>query len=328
MRFEEKVAGKKILFITTKNIDYIRNTQELRILEDKALSVDVVSSDKNNYLIRIIDVWCKITRSKIKKSDIVFIGFEPQFVIPYVGWKFSKKEVYVDFFISVYDTLIWDRKKFKDRSVFAKYFHHMDKKTLDKADFILTDTIAHKNYFVKEFKGDEEKFETLYLEADPNIYYPRTLSKRGELKDKFIVLYFGSVLPLQGVDIILDAVGQLRDEKDIFFDIIGPITDNYTKPNQKNVEYTDWLSQEELADRIARADLCLAGHFNNGISKAKRTIAGKTYIYEMMGKKMILGDNEANHELFDEDENHFYVPMGDSKKLAKKICVIKDVSKC
>lgn len=37
----------------------------------------------------------------------------------------------------------------------------------------------------------------------------------------------------------------------------------------------EWLSQQELADEIAGADLCLAGHFNADIDKAKRTIPGR-----------------------------------------------------
>ena len=84
------------------------------------------------------------------------------------------------------------------------------------------------------------------------------------------------------------------------------------------MEYIDWLSQEELAEHIANADLCLAGHFNGEIDKAKRTIPGKAYIYEAMGKKMVLGDNEANREL-EKMRTHVMVQQGDSVALAKKI---------
>ena len=101
-----------------------------------------------------------------------------------------------------------------------------------------------------------------------------------------MVLYFGSILPLQGVDVVLETIRKLKGRDDIFFDIIGPIPQSLQKPIQSNVRYTDWLSQEELAERIASADLCLAGHFNGSIAKADRTIPGKAYIYEAMKKKM------------------------------------------
>ena len=313
--FTELVKGKRVLFITTKNIDYIRNTQELRLLKENARSVDIVYSYKRKYIGRIIEIWIKMISMRFREIDVVFIGFAPQLILPFFGWKMKNKEIVIDFFISVYDTLIHDRKKFKDKGVIAKLCYEIDSITLKKASHVITDTKADARYFIEEFQSDKEKFETLYLEADNSIYYPREQHKREDLKDKFVVLYFGSILPLQGVDVVLDAVRLLKDEKDIFFQIIGPIPPKYNKPIQENVEYIDWLSQEELAEHIANADLCLAGHFNGEISKAKRTIPGKAYIYEAMGKKIVLGDNGANRELFIEDGMHIFVEMSVGEKI-------------
>lgn len=316
---EELITNKKVLFITTKNIDYIRNVQEIRLLEKIANEVEIVASDRKNYIIRILHVWSKITRKKIKESDVVFIGFEPQFVIPFVGYKFKKKKVIIDCFISVYDTLVNDRKKIKKGSFLSKFCRWMDEKTISKADCIITDTNAHAEYFISEFKGKAELFETLYLEADKEIYYPRRQNKPDELANKYAVLYFGSILPLQGVDIVLDAIKEFEEEEDIYFEIIGPIPDKYNKPLNSNIKYIEWLEQKELAEHISNADLCLAGHFCGNIDKAWRTIPGKAYIYEMMQKRMVLGDGLANHELFNEDERHTFVKMGNGSLLAKKI---------
>ena len=318
-RLEAIIKDRKVLFIPTKNIDYIRNTQELRIINAKAKSVDIIYSERKNYALRIPDVWRKITKKKVRDNDIIFVGFEPQFVLPFVGKKFKGKTVVVDFFISVYDTLICDRKKFKEGGFVAKLSHWMDTITIKNAKHVISDTKAHAKYFESEFCGMHEKFETIYLEADPQIYYLRPQNKPIELKDKFVVLYFGSILPLQGVNIVLDAIRELKNRSDIYFDIIGPISDKYEKPIQDNAHYTEWISQEELAEHIAKADLCLAGHFDNTIEKAKRTIPGKAYIYEMMKKTMILGDGEANHELFIEDSRHKFVEMGNAKALSSAI---------
>ena len=86
-----------------------------------------------------------------------------------------------------------------------------------------------------------------------------------------------------------------------------------------NIEYIRWLTQEQLAEYIARADLCLAGHFNADIEKASRTIPGKAYIYHAMQKPMILGDNPANHELFDSDSDTIFVKMGSAEALSEAI---------
>lgn len=320
------ITDKKVLFITTKNIDYIRNTQEIRILENTAKEVEVIASAKKNYLIRILHVWSKITKRKIKENDLVFLGFEPQFVLPFIGYKMKNKEIVIDCFISVYDTLVNDRKKIKAGGLMAKFCHWLDKKTISMANTIITDTKAHAEYFHSEFGGEKDRFETLYLEADESIYYPREQKKPEELENKFIVLYFGSILPLQGVEVVLDSLKNFDGENDIFFEIIGPVPKKYNKPEQANVCYYEWLSQNQLSEHIAYADLCLAGHFSADIDKAWRTIPGKAYIYEMMGKKMILGDGAANHELFESDEKHSFVERGSSMALANEIRRIKSES--
>lgn len=313
----DKVNGKRVLFITTKNIDYIRNSQEVKILEENAKDVKLVYSSKKKYVGRIIEIWIRLLLMRMRETDIIFIGFAPQLILPVFKWKMRNKVIIIDFFISIYDTLIHDRRKFKDKGIIANICYYVDYITLKWAEHVIIDTKADERYFVEEFRSDESKFETLYLEADKTIYYPRETNKKEELKNKFVVLYFGSILPLQGVEVILDAVKILKDEKDILFQIIGPVPEKYSKPVQDNVEYIDWLSQETLAEYIANADLCLAGHFNETIDKAKRTIPGKAYIYAAMGKEMVLGDNEANRELT--FEKSCYVKMGSSDELAKLI---------
>lgn len=313
------IKGNNLLFITTKNIDYIRNSQEIRLIENKAETIDKIYSDKQQYICRIIEVWIKLWKYNMESIDVVFIGFAPQLVLPFFYWKLRNKKIIIDFFISMYDTLIHDRKKFRDGGIIANICHWLDSDTLMKAECVITDTKADAKYFIKEFKADEDKFETLYLEADTSIYYPREQNKPDELKEKFVVIYFGSILPLQGVDVVLDVIRALKDHKNIYFDIIGPIPDRYNKPIQDNVSYIDWLPQGKLAEHIANADICLAGHFNGSNKKAKRTIPGKAYIYEMMKKKMILGNNKANKELFRDDENHLFVDMGNVCDILEKI---------
>ena len=317
MKIEELVKGKKVLFITTKNIDYIRNTQETDLLRKASARTDLICSEKKSYPARVLEIFFRILWTDKKSYDVIFAGFAPQLILPFIRKKNRRYTIAADFFISVYDTLVCDRKKLKKGGMAARLCHKLDEKTLRKADSVIADTNAHADFFAEEFHCSREKIETLYLRADERIYNKEVQPDRTE--NRTVVLYFGSVLPLQGVETILEAAKLLKDQKDLLFDIIGPIPETYHKPVQENIVYTEWLQQEDLAKRIAGADLCLAGHFNGTIDKAKRTIPGKAYIYEAMGKKMILGDNPANHELFIEDERHFFVPMGDEKALAECI---------
>ena len=318
------VKDKKVLFITTKNLDYIRNTQEINIIKENSKEYKIIGSKEKSYPKRIISVYWNILKTSMKNFDLVFIGFAPQLILPIWNFKFKKKKIIIDFFISMYDTLVFDRKKIKENSIFAKILKAIDKKTILLADYIISDTKEHGKYFIEEFGANKNNLNVLYLEADKSIYYEERIEKPNKVKDKFVVLYFGSILPLQGVEIVLGAVDILKKEKDIFFYVIGPIQKKYNKVESDNVKYIDWLSQQELAKYINFSDLCLAGHFNKNINKARRTITGKANIYDAMNKKMILGENPANHELFTETKGKYYfVEMGSSEKLAEKILEIK-----
>ena len=74
----ELIKDKRVLFVTTKNLDYIRNAQEISIVERCAA-----------------------------KSRI--IGFAPQLVLPFWRGKFRRYLVVIDFFIFLYDTFAGDR---------------------------------------------------------------------------------------------------------------------------------------------------------------------------------------------------------------------------
>jgi glycosyltransferase involved in cell wall biosynthesis len=327
-RLELLALNKNILFITTKNLDYIRNTQEIELLKGVSNSVTVLGYLNNNYIVRLIKLFIRLLFIPLEQFDLVFVGFAPQLIIPLFSRKFNGKMIVEDFFISFYDTLIFDRKKFKQSSSIAKFIFWLDKYTINKADFVITDTKAHGEYFISEFNIEQSKINVLYLEADNSIYVPSVINKVEQLKNKFIVLYFGSILPLQGIDTILECVNLLQYDNQIYFDIIGPISKINLQKYKclHNVFFTNWLSQKELAEHISMADLCLAGHFNNTILKASRTIPGKAYIYNAMEKPMILGDNSANREIFAEDNKmNFYVEMGDAEKLKKKILYAKSL---
>jgi glycosyltransferase involved in cell wall biosynthesis len=324
---EDIANGKKVLFITTKNVDYIRNTQEIEDLRQAAQSVEIIGCKDKSYISRLLKIYIKLLTMSVNSYDIVFIGFSPQLILPFFYFKFKRKLIVEDFFISLYDTIINDRKKFKPNSIVARIFLWLDKNTLGKAEKIIVDTIAHGNYFVEKLGAHKSKINVLYLKADLSIYYPRAITKPKEFNNKFVVLYFGSILPLQGVDTILQCIEKMKDVPWVVFQMIGPINDSDIKRYRelKNVNFIPWLSQEDLAEEIARADLCLAGHFNNTIDKASRTIPGKAYIYNSMEKPMILGDNPANRELFIEDNiNNYFVEMGNPDKLKEKILDIME----
>lgn len=309
---------ENVLFVTTKNIDYIRNSQEIKLLKERYNKVRIIYSRSKNYFIRILSVNFKMLFTNRKKFDIVFIGFLPQLILPCFLKKKNKEQILIiDFFISLYDTLVNDRKKVKEKSIFSKILKKIDMKTLNRADEIIVDTKESGKYYINELKADASKIKVLYLEANKEIYTENVKPIEKENKEDFVVLYFGTILPLQGINVILESAKLLKNIENIKFIIIGNI-----KPQNEfaNIKFLPFMKEELLARYIKMADLCLVGHFNNQIEKAKRTIPCKAYICKAMNKKVILGKNKANLEMFStKDKNNYFVEMGNPNTLAKMI---------
>ena len=317
-----KMEDKKVLYVTTKNIDYIRNIQIVRLLKSMYKKVDIIYSKHKNYYLRIIDVNLKLMLTNRKKYDIIFFGFLPQLILSFLYNKKLKEQIIeIDFIISLYNTLVLDRKKVKENTFLAKILKKTDKKIASKADVVYTDTKVQALNFENEIDIKKEKFKVLYLEANTKIYNKEVEKiKLGEDTD-FIILWFGSVLPLQGVDIIIKAAKELEHNPKIKFYIIGNIKKiKNNKNNCKNIKFIEWLPDNMLAKYINSADVCLAGHFALKNQRADREIPGKAFIYNAMGKKMILGESKANREIFEEDNKRiYYVERGNPGELAKKI---------
>lgn len=333
----EFISGRRALFITPSSIDYIRNSQEIRILQQSARHLDIIAPANTQGvrptgIMRILFIALRVLAANIRKYDVVFIGGIPQLLVPLIQFRLRKKVLIVDFFISIYDTLVHDRKVLSPSNPFSRILKKLDRNALASADHVLVDTREHAGYFSKMFNVDPQKMIVLYLEADKRIYYPRNADRPRELTTKFIVFFFGAMNPLQGVDVILEAARVLEKRENIFFIMVGPYEkiNNFDQHSKlKNVRFAaQWLPQDEIARYIAMSDVCLAGHFSAEVAKASRVIPGKAYSYLAMDRPVIFGDNPANRELFPEGkENVHYVQMGDPAALADKVLQLAEVKR-
>lgn len=316
------VKGKKVFYAATTYTDYLRVQQEIQLLKKHAATVTVVTYSQSSYALRVLQLYLYLLFNRFSEYEIVFFGFAPQLIVPVWGFKFRGSLVISDFFISFYDTLVDDRRKFKRGSYVARLLSWFDSRTVALSDYIVSDTEAHAEYFCKSFGARNSSTFVLYLEADSKYYYPKIQRKPDFLADRFVVLYFGSVIPLQGLEVVVAAVSSCAKVDQLYFVMIGPLSVEHRVElaGCDNVICFDWMDQYKLSEWISVSDLCLAGHFSGEIKKAKRTIPGKAYIYEAMGKRMILGDNVANRERYPSEYSDVgFVNMGSSADLKAKV---------
>ncbi len=298
----------------------------LRALEHNFQVVRVTDSSRP-FILRNLLVILKLLPNLWKGHDWVFVGFYGQPLVPVVKL-LTRKPIIFDAFVSTYDTLCFDRKWFKPNSIGGRLAYWLDRYTCLLADKVLLDTKTHADYFAETFDLPREKLSVLYLGYDNKTFYPREIQP-SEGPKQFVVFYYGSFLPLQGIEYIIRAAKLLECETAIKFEIAGRGS-TYRKIRclardlaTTNVEFIDWIPYHQLPIAIARASICLGGHFS-AIGKAQRVIAGKTYQFLAMAKPTIVGDNPANRELFTHKKNVYMCPMADEEALAAAIMALKE----
>ena len=278
-----------------------------------------------SYFTRYVISLSKYILKRNNDFDFVFIGFLGQPLIPLMR-RLTSKPIIFDAFLSAYDTMCFDRKRFKPTSPTGRFFYWLDKYSCQNSDTILLDTNAHIDYFTNTFGLQKDKFQRVFVGADDSIFYPRDV-KRGN--HRFRVFYYATYLPLHGTEYIIQAAKKLAQNEEIEFKIVGKgpqlkkIRDLARRMEIKNIMFIDWIPYENLPLEIAQADICLGGHFSD-IEKAKRVIAGKTYQFIAMKKPVIVGDCLGNRELFTHKGNALLVEMADADSLANAVLELKE----
>ena len=308
------------MFICSAQGNYTRNEFIIKTLKDK-YKLNIITSNNKSYFGRVpLVLWKFFLTKNIKSFDFIYVGFLAQALLPFIKI-FYKKKIIADYFISLYDTLCFDRKKFKANSLIGKIIFSYEKWTLTMADEIIVDTKNSKKFFINTYKINPEKIKIIYAFANEKIFYhKKTLEEK-----QYDVFFYGSCQPLHGIDTILKTA-KLLENNNISFILIGPIRKKYknliNKLKIKNIKFMDWVEYDKLPNFINTSDVCLGGHFGN-TEKAKRVIAGKTFQFASMKKPIILGLNQANKELFTNYQNCLMVEMNNKEALKKAILELK-----
>jgi len=278
-----------------------------------------------SYLARYCKVIGKYIIGNKDDIDLNFVGFFGQPLVLLIR-RFTRKPIIFDAFLSAYDTMCFDRRKFKPNSPAGNFFFWLDKSSCEKSDRILLDTVAHIDYFTDTFGLPRNKFNKVFVGADDSLFYPRDADRKD---GRFRVFYYATYLPLHGTEHVVQAAKILEREREIEFLVVGKgpqqkrIRKLAAEIGVQNVNFVDWVAYGNLPLEIARADICLGGHFS-AIEKARRVIAGKTYQFIAMKKPVIVGDCPANQELFTNKENALFVKMADGESLASAILELRD----
>ena len=258
-----------------------------------------------------------------KKPDYYILGFRGYEIFWIVRILTLGTPLIFDHMMSPYDSLLNEKKIFKKGSFVEKLIYLYEKSILKYSDLILTDTIIHREFLADLFEEQQEKIYAIHVGADEDLFKDLPSGKEVQKKEFFDVFFYGTFLPLHGIDVILKAASIIKD-RPIRFTLIGgkkkDLLDFYEikkKLKLKNIIHKEWVDYEQLPGMISESDLCLAGPFGN-TGQAHRVISGKTFQFLAMGKPTVVGKIDADYG-FEDKKNCFLVPQGNEKELANTI---------
>jgi glycosyltransferase involved in cell wall biosynthesis len=311
----------RIMFLTGRELSYPRNDVLLRAF-NRLGTVDVIDGDQiQSPLIGTTRLFFPALLRLLRQNlyDLIFVGFFGHMLMFPIGI-LSRVPVLFDPFISVYDTLCFDRKIFRARSAPGRLSFFLDYAACHLATHILLDTQLHADYFAATFKISPGKLSILPVGCNEDIFIPRQESPSLYTR----VIYYSSYQPLHGVDVVVQAAAMLSNDSRLRFRLIGT-GQEYKRVAQlaqslhlKNVSFIPQVPLRHLPGEIADADICLGGHFGAG-DKAGRVIPGKIYQILAMGRPLIAADTASNMQLLTHGENAYLCQRDNPRALADAI---------
>ena len=228
--------------------------------------------------------------------------------------KVLRKRIIIDYYVSVYDTVVTDRKWFREKSLMSRVARLIDKFYL----WVGTDII-----FLN--KTEQNRYSTFVgMPKDMNKFHiiPLCTEKNGEVKSKFLyennseinICWWGSYLPLHGLENLFEAMKILKESGvNIHWYFFG----NDSKRGKK---YRDLVETLELDNYTFRDDAT----FNNGVlskfleencdlalgnfgdsEKSRNVLINKILDAAAMKVNLLTCYSEAVMEYFDEEKNLF-----------------------
>lgn len=275
-------------------------------------------------IFRYFETLWKLLVIRVKSNpDYYVLGFRGYEIFWIVRAITLGKPLILDHMMSPYDSLLNEVQRIKKGGLSDKVVYAYERSILWYSDKILVDTAINKEYFAKLFQIDSERICPVHVGTDEDLFKKLPSYERADGQYSFQVFFYGSFLPLHGIDIILKAASIIRDLP-IQFTLLGgrgkDLADFYQMMSElelENVEHREWVDYEELPKWIQRADICLGGPFGN-TGQARRVVTGKTFQFLAMGKPTIIG--EIDHDYgFEDKKNCLLVCQGNPQALADAI---------
>jgi len=293
-----------------KQPDYVRAKTLRRGLHESDLFEDVlIVKNKHTGVLRYIDVFAQLIKIRFSKNpDFYILTFRGYETLPFVWLMTLGKKLLYDEFINPVEWFVYEHKKFAPGSIPAKLLRAVFRWFGKRVSLILTDTESHADYSAELMDLPREKYRAIPVGTDERTFQPLNPISH----DGFRVLFYGNMLPLHGVDIVLKTAEILAARTDIIFHFVGgkKVIREKTAAAQAigaNIEHDKWIEFEKLPETFAKSDICLGGPFG-GTVQSQYVITGKTFQFMAAARPAVIGSNKET-QLFTDKQNALVVPQ-------------------
>lgn len=199
--------------------------------------------------------------------------------------------------ISVWDKVIFERKKFHATDKRAYNILKAEQELFSRADLVIADTEPHARFFVDILAAPAAKTHVIPVGAEEEVF---TCQPSGPPGDPPEIFFYGSFISLQGTETIVNAAIQVPEAR---WTLLG------TGPQQRlceeqsqghsHIRFEAPIPYQKLPERIGAADILL-GIFGSS-QKAGRVIPNKVYQSLACGRPLITRQSPAYPELLEKD---------------------------
>jgi glycosyltransferase involved in cell wall biosynthesis len=247
----------------------------------------------------------KLRRPVSEPFDAVIVGYPGHLDLGAARRVAGGRPVVFNPLLSLSDTLVGDRGRFRAGSLAARVLRAIDRRAFRAADLVVSDTEADADLFRR---AGARRVEVCFVGAEERVFRPGW--EGGDT-----ALFVGKLIPLHGLETILAAA---RLASDLRFRVVGSgQLDRLLADRPANVEHVPWVEYERLADELHRAS-CALGIFGTS-AKAARVIPNKVFQALACGTPVVTADTPAARELLRDGQSALLVPPGDPQALVDAI---------
>jgi glycosyltransferase involved in cell wall biosynthesis len=308
----------RILYFGTYERDYPRNAQVISCLRREGVEVverheGVWEGRRESWraglgaAARLAAAELRLLRRPRTQFDALIVGYPGHLDLPAARRVARGRPVVFNPLVSLSDTFVADRKRFRPRSLPARALAAVDRRALRTADLVVADTRANADYLTRLAGLPPDRIEVCLVGAEERLFRPGWSPQQ-----PFTCLFVGKLIPLHGLETIL---GAARAAPDLSLRIVGSgQLEPHLSHRPANVEWLPWIEYKHLPAELHHAG-CALGIFGTS-DKARRVIPNKAFQALACGTPLVTGDTPAARELLVHDESALLVPLGDPNALA------------